>query len=33
VEKIIELKLSPESQQRFEKSMAAVKQAVSALKQ
>ena len=33
VEKIIELKLSPESQQRFEKSMVAVKQAVAALKQ
>jgi len=33
VEKIIELKLSSDSQQRFEKSMATVKQAVTALKQ
>ncbi len=33
VEKIIELKLSPDSQQRFEKSMTTIKQAVTALKQ
>jgi malate dehydrogenase len=32
VERIIELKLSPESQRRFEKSVAAIKEAVAALK-
>jgi malate dehydrogenase len=32
VERIIELKLSPESQQRFEKSITAIKTAVAALK-
>src|SRR3990170_2933278 len=32
IERIIELKLSPESQQRFEKSVAAIKEAVAALK-
>jgi malate dehydrogenase len=33
VEKILELKLSPESQQRFEKSVAAIKQAMAGLKE
>jgi malate dehydrogenase len=33
VERILELKLSPESQQRFEKSIAAIKAAVAALKE
>jgi malate dehydrogenase len=33
VEKIIELKLSNESQQRFDKSVATIKEAITALKQ
>jgi len=33
VERILELKLSPESQQRFEKSVAAIKQAIEGLKE